>query len=199
MPTPKDERRHRWTIGLIAAGLVGLLTMLFVLFLQEGFRRALAAPLIQAYLRLRFYSSLLPQFIIWSIPVLGMAVLLLSSYLRTVHALPREEARSRFRRREPDPLRALAATISHARRRPFYRRMIMRELEQTAVRIIAKREGLSPPEARKRFDSGDWCENRAVRDLFLYARGNGGLDKVYDFERRLEEAVSVLEKLEQGV
>lgn len=199
MPTPRDKGQQRWTIGLIAAGLVGLLTMLFVLFLQEGFRRAVAVPLIQAYLRLRFYSSLLPQLIIWSIPVLGTAALLLASYLRTVHTLPREEVRKVTRKKEVDPLRALAVTISHARRRPFYRRMIMRELGKTAVRIIAKRKGLSLPEARKRFESGDWCENLAVRALFLYARGNGGLDKVHDFERRLDEAISVLEKLEQGV
>ncbi len=199
MPTPRDKRQRRWTIGLLAAGLVGFLTMLFILFLQEWFRRAVAVPVVQAYWRIRFFLSLLPQYLVWLVPALVMGAIILARLPRTLPPLPQGRARRTGRRRETDPLLSLAATISHARRRPFYRRTIVRELGKTAVRIIARREGLSLPEARKRFESGDWCENRAVRDLFLYARGNGGMDKVYDFERRLDEAISVLEKLEQGV
>ncbi len=199
MPMPKADRHRGWLVGLLAAGLVGLLTMLFALFLQAGFRRTIAVPLIQTYMRLRFFLALLPQYLVWIVPVLGMAVLLLASYLRALQTLPQGGAQPTIRQPEPDPLLALAVTISHARRRPFYRRMIIRKLGKTAVRIIAKREGLSLSKARKRFELGDWCDNRAVRDLFISARDDERLSGIHDFDRRLDEAISVLEKLEQGV
>jgi len=199
MLTPRDEGQRRWPIRLLAVGLIVALTLLFALFLQEGFRRVAVVPLIHAYLRVRFYFSLLPQSILWTIPALGMAMLLLAIYLRTVFTIPREERTTPHRKQETDPLRALAITIHRARRRPFHRRIVMRKLEKLAVRIIAQREGLSLPEARMRFESGGWCDNRAVCELFLHTREYDGLNGIRDFERALDEAISVLENSEQGV
>ena len=198
MPTPKDEH-GRWLIGAIAIGLTGLITLLFILFLQEGFRRAIAIPIIQAYYRLWFYLSLLPQYLIWLVPVLVMAAFLFGSYLRAIGSLPREGEGTEKRAEEgDDPLRSLAIAIARARRRPFYRRMVVRELGKTAVRIIAKREGISLAAARERFEDGSWCTDSEVLDLFARARAPAGLN-VYEFESKLEKAISVLERLEQGV
>ncbi len=197
MLIPKADDRHRWTIWLLAVGFIGFLTVSFVLLLREGFRRAVVVPIIQAYLSVRFYSSRFPQFIIWSIPVFGMTVLLLTIYLRTVFTILQKEQAATSEKKEVDPLQTLAVMIFHARRRPFHRKMIVQKLKKTAIRIIAERTGLSLSEARERFESGDWCENRAVRNLFFNTRGNNRLSKVHDFKWILDKAISVLENLEQ--
>jgi len=184
-------------IGLLAAGLVGILTAVFLLL--GGFQQAIAVPLVRAYYRVRFYLSLLPQYLIWSIPVVGMGALLLASYLRAARSFfPREEGPTEGHADAPDPLWTLATTIAHARRSPFYRKIVVQTLGKIAVRIIAEREGISLPEARERFAGGDWCEDRAVQNFLLSARADGRKTG-NDFARRLDEAVSRLEKLEQGV
>ncbi len=193
------KRTH---IAIIIGGSVATLTIVFFFLLQGKLHGALVVPLVRDYYVLWFYVTSMPQFGIWLAVVSVFSFALFTVYRRTARMLPRWHPRSAPVRSQPqidNPLRLLTTAIRHAHRFSVYRYTVVHELAELAIRIIARRDQVSLPEARRRFKTGKWCDNTEVRDFLGYERLTAGVKLDSDFDRRLNTAIDYLEHLEQGV
>ncbi len=192
---------NRTRIAIITSGVVVILTVLFSFLIQGKGYEALVMPIVRDFYVLRFYISCLPQILVWGVVIGGLGLIMLITYRRTVRSLGHRPRVTTTHAHAPhtNPLYELAIAIRHARHFPVYRYTVAHELAELAVRIIARRNGASIPEARGLFKSGTWCDDEEIRDFLAYTRIIHGLRLSPDFARKLEDAVSYLEHFEQGV
>jgi len=191
-------RTKRALFIIVGVVLMVAITLLFLFPLRNFVRVALVEPLITAYYIARWYLHRLPQLLLWAGLVLGTSYLLFRAYYR---AFPPAKQRVAMRRIAllGSNLDWLRQTIARARKHSFSRRQIASDLVRTAVRLIARREGLSLDEARDRFETFEWCDDCVVRDFFGYRRLHYGWRRGVDFSDKLQRTISFLERYQQGV
>ncbi len=192
------KRAH---IAIIISGSVAVFTIVFFFLLQGKLYDALVVPLARDYYILWFYVTSMPQAGIWLAIASVFSFILFTVYRRTARTLPRWRPRSAPVHSQPqtdNPLQLLATAIRYARRFPVYRYTVVHELAELAIRIIARRDQVPLPEARRRFKTGKWCNNTEVRDFLEYERLTTGVKFDSDFDRKLATAIDYLEHLEQG-
>ena len=192
---------NRTRITIIFTGSVAILTILFSLLIQGKLYDALVRPTIRYYYVLRFYVSCLPQGLIWGGVIGTLSLVLFIFYRRMARALASSPPPSTAPASVPtgNPLRDLEVAIRHAHRFPLYQQIVTNELRRIVIRIIAQRDGISLGEARRRFKSGKWCKNEQVREFLADKRVLTKLRPMPNFERKLNDVITYLEHLEQGV
>jgi hypothetical protein len=193
---------RKTAILLIAGGVliaIGL-SLAFAFPLRDAFRAAVAEPFISSFYLFRWYLHRISQAVLWGTFVLLGGFLLARSFAGAFPSRRKEyQGRIRAATEPVSELDRLATIIGHTHRRPFARRRMAVELSRLAIRMIAKREGISLKEARTRFESFDWCSDGAIADFFSYRRQYHGLRRGRDFSMLLHKTVSFLERYYQGV
>jgi len=191
----------RRRILVVAAGVVILIgiTLAFLFPLRELVRTALVEPLIKGYYIASWYVRRLPQLLLWSGLSLLAALFLVRYTVRILGPFSRPRTRWTQTSTPPSELERLTAVIERAHRYPFSRRSLSSELVRLAVRLIARREGLSLDEARERFESFAWCDDPAVEGFFRYRRHYRGFGQGADFKRKLKQTIAFFERYQKGV
>ncbi len=181
---------------LIAIGL----SLAFALPLRNSFRSNVVEPFVSSFYLFRWYLHRISQAVLWAMFILGGGILLMNTFMRTFSSRKREDHSPNIVSTvATSELNRLTTIISHTHRRPFARRRMTAELVGLAIRMIAKREGLSLKAARARFETFDWCDNEAIPGFFKYRRQYYGIRRGKDFNRLLKETISFFERYYQGV
>lgn len=195
--------KGRLTLFTIVASVIlaTLLTVAFAFPLRHVFMSAIVTPLIESFSLLCWYIHRISQVVLWSALVLAGGLVTLRMFFRAF-PLPRAGGDMRYvrvRARAKSDLARITDTINRARRHPFSRQRMASELVSLAVRLIAQRERLSLKEARNRFESFTWSDDKAVPLFFSFRRQYYGVGRGKVFDRRLHEVVAFLERYHQGV
>lgn len=193
-------RRKLFLIGFGCSVSVGL-ALVFAFPMRDAFMRLVVTPLIESFMILRWYVHRLSQLMLWVVFVIGASIIVIRSLTRAF-PFPKRSPKQKYHFFQPDAtndLKRLSLIISHAHHRSFARRKIASELVPLCTRIIAHRERLKLQQARERFESFQWCDDEAVQDFFDYRRQYHGLGKARDFQARLGDVISFLERYYQGV
>jgi len=194
---------RRLALSLVIVSSVTLigLAAVFAFPLRGVFISAVVAPLVQSYQVLRWYIHRLPQLALWIAFVIAGAIILLRFLVRTFPP-PKTEKKGRYvlvSSRRTSELKRLTTLIGRAQRHPFARRRMASDLVSLSVRLIAQRERLPLREARKRFESFEWCDDDSVPAFFNFRRQYYGVGRGKVFDKRLHEVVAFLEHYHQGV
>ncbi|MEA1871271.1 MAG: hypothetical protein U9N00_03665 [Candidatus Bipolaricaulota bacterium] len=184
---------------IIGAVLMIVVTLLFLFPLRDFVRVGLVEPLITAYYIARWYLHRLPQLLLWAGLVLGASYFLFRAYHQAFPLAKQRVAMRRITTPLGSDLQWLQQVIARARKRAFSRRLIASNLVHTAVRLIARREGLSLDEARERFETFEWCDDLVVKEFFRYRRTHYGWRRGVYFSDKLQRTISFLERYQQGV
>jgi len=171
-----------------------------VLLYSRPVRNAILDPILSALNEIRNTLALLPQSILWAAGIFLGTIILAIAGQRML------ERPSGKRRRSAPPsvapynthaVDSLSRSLARSVKRHVSRVRIVRELAVLAVRLIARKEGCSLPEARKLLNSGYWTDDPVVRRFFaLRDRGKPGRQ---DFSNAVEHTLKYLEQYHQEV
>ena len=190
--------RARWIRLALTVGVLAIIISLTLLLLYNApLRRTILEPVTWMISDIRQALAALPQALLWAIGLLIGCAVLLVTWSRTLGGIRRKPASRRagyVRPRNTNAIESLARDLERSPRRHVSRVRIVRELSVLAVRLIARREGLSLEEARKLLNSGRWPDDPLVRQFFATRPGGGrGVPK----HRFLEAAARTLSHLER--
>ena len=155
--------------------------------LREQVRTLFVVPIVQGFYIIRRYVDRLPQLVVWIVPLLLVVVL-------PARAMFGRPSQSEHRRRphhdqpEKGDLARLARQIHRSRLSRFARVHIARRLFEVAIRLMARRTGVSLDEARSTLRAGSWEACEGVGSFLVPQRHYGRTQA--DFLARLERALS---------
>ena len=186
-------KRRRLTLLVAAVVLTGGLSALFFLTLRGFLRESLLEPILQRWFVIRWYVGRISQALLWNVLTLGGGILLLRAVLRRRSRGPLREGRPPSLDDPTDELDRLTRTIRLAQRRRLYRALLKRDLAGIAIRLVGRREGLSPNEAHARLLDVRLHGKLGVAAFFAdqNLEQMGFLDT--SFTRNLDETLSFLE------
>lgn len=192
--------RARWTRLALFVGVLAIIVSLTLLLLYNApLRRTILDPLTWMFNDIRRALAPLPQALLWAIGLLIGCAILLATWSRALGGM-RERPAGAGRRigyvrpQNTNAIASLARDLERSPRRHVSRVRVVRELSVLAVRLIARREGLSLEEARSLLNSGQWPDDPLVRQFFATRPGGGrGVPK----HRFLEAAARTLTHLER--
>ena len=187
-------------LALAAATILISLTFLFAHPLREIFMKAVATPLVESFLIVRWYVHRLPQLMLWALFTIIGSFIAIRCLLKAfpLPARRRKTVCYCSGSGELSDLRRISDIIAHTHRRPFARRRIASELVPLCTRLIAHRERIKLEQARERFESFDWCTNETAKEFFEFRHNYHGINRSKVFQARLSEIVSLLESYYQG-
>jgi len=184
---------------------IAILTALTLLLLySRPLRAAILEPAVWLLQDVRRTLAKFPQAMLWGIALLLGCAALAGSWKRVLRSV--FPAAPHARRRDPtvrpqnaQTVDSLARDVLRAPRHHVSRVRVTRELSDLAIRLIAKREGLSLGDAHRRLRSGDWSLDPEVRRFFAGKRA-GHVDAARrPFVAAAEYVLSYLERYHQEV
>lgn len=189
--------RNRLVRFALPVGVLAIVVALTLLLLYHApVRRAILEPVTWMINDVRRALAPLPQALLWAVGLLIGCAVLLAAWRRFPDeaAKPKRARWTAVRPHNTNAIETLARDLERSPRRHLSRVRIVRELSVLAVRLIARREGLSLEEARKLLNSGQWPDDPRVQELFATRPGGGpGVPK----QRFLESVAHTLAHLER--
>ncbi len=186
---------------LAVAGCSVLATALAALLIPAvgaELHAAILTPIIAAFYTVRAYIERLPQLLLWVIPIAATAIVL----FRLLFALPRTARRSRADRRPragDGRLAEMIRQIQRTRVSRFARVRVCRQLSDSAVRLLARRNGIPIPDARTQLRANAWDAEIEVKRFLTphlhHRRPSAGKGFLVDLHR----TVTFLERYRQEI
>ncbi len=194
------ERLARFLVPIAAVLVVVALTLL--LLYNEPLRKAILEPITWAIHDIRSGLAALPQALLWGIGLLLGCTVILVTWRRAFRGSKKRPPRARGVTVAPHNTSAVASLARDLRRAPkrhVSRSRVVRELSILAVRLIAKREGVSLEQARKTLQSGRWPDDPEIRRFFAARRdGETAVPKTH-FIEAAEATLAFLDSFHQEV
>jgi hypothetical protein len=197
-------RRHmkRLRIALPIAIGATVVALTLLLLYSEPLRMAILEPATWMIDDVRRSLATVPQGLLWAIGLLIGIGVLAASWKRVLTALtakPRISRRSIVRPYNANAIATLTRDLDRAAKHHSSRARIVRELAILAIRLIAKREGISVEEARKLVVAGRWPDDRRVKQLFASRRAGANRTPKQSFVDAVEYALAYLVRYYQEV
>jgi hypothetical protein len=157
---------------LILAGMV-LSALVMAFFLRDVVERAILLPLAYLWWLLGVYYSFLPQFILWVLLVVVVAI----SAITTL--TPRFETRARFSPPLQPPKGQIKETVEwleKSQRGNYYKWLVANRLGRIAREILSQREGRPTGKMFGHLEGSDWNPPRKVDDYLDSGLNNSFAD-----------------------
>ena len=189
-------------IALPAGIGVIIVALTLLLLYSEPLRRAILEPATWLVDDVRRALATVPQALLWAIGLLIGIAVLAASWKRVLKALtvkPRLGRWSVVRPYNANAIATLTRDLDRAAKHHTSRVRIVRELAVLAIRLVAKREGVSLEEARRLLTDGRWPDDPRVRQLFASRRAGAGSVPKESFVDAIEHALAYLVRYHQEV
>ena len=167
-----SKRTLLWGSAAFVTALAIALAALFIPSVRAELHEAILTPLIAAFFTVRAYILRLPQLLLWVVPVLVVALLVVRS-LFVMPRFTRHRRRERLAQAGEGKLAEMIRRIQRTRVSRFARVRICRQLSDTAMRLLARRHGIPLEEARRRMRQGDWEADREIIGFLTPHRHHG--------------------------
>lgn len=193
------RKRKLFLIGLFAVSTIGVAAVLFYRY-ADVLRAYVVRPAIETYFIVRFYIETLPQLLWWLIPPIVVSLMLLRRFLRPPRstASASRPAASRTAHLGEGDLTHLYRLLGRASHSRFARVRVSRTLAEIAARLIARREGTTLHEARRRMAAGYWRDIGTVHRFLTPRKHYTTRQDHATFDDALRETLDQLETYDRA-
>lgn len=191
----KTKTKLLFIACFLVAAIISTLALFY--FYNNELRLRVLQPAIEAYYVGRYYLDFVPQIILWVLPPLIVALILIKRFIRwSREDQPPHAHQAQSVTPAEGELALLAHRIHRCQHSRFARVRLSRQLVEIGARMIAGKEGLSLWQARESLTGGYWRADDSVHRFLTPRRHYTSRQSGDEFRQSLREIVAHLEEFD---